>query len=77
MPDSAKPIARPNLRAMSDAELVELQMHANDWYVRQSRTLLQHRAAMGKLDKSLVHAKLQQQLTTAQRPQAPSGNVGA
>ena len=65
MPDSAKPIASPNLRTMSDAELVELQMHANDWYVRQSRTLLQHRAAMGKLDKSLVHAKLEQQLTTA------------
>lgn len=58
MPNDAKPIARPNLRAMSDPQLVELQMHPNDWYVRQSRTLLQSRAASGKLDKSLVHSQL-------------------
>jgi len=58
MPRGAKPIPRPNLGALSDAELVALQMHANDWYVRQSRLLLQVRAANGTLDKSLVHSRL-------------------
>ena len=58
MPKDASPIARPNLGAMSDAQLVNLQMHTNDWFVRQSRTLLQSRAASGALDRSLVHAQL-------------------
>ena len=43
---------------MSDARLVQLQMHPNDWHVRQARSLLQYRAASGKLDSSLVHSKL-------------------
>ncbi|MEO2027253.1 MAG: PVC-type heme-binding CxxCH protein [Fuerstiella sp.] len=58
MPQDAKPVARPNLSAMSDAQLVALQTHANDWYVRHSRTLLQSRAANGLLDTSLVHSQL-------------------
>lgn len=58
MPEGSKPVARPNLRVMSDAELVELQMHDNDWYVRQARTLLQSRLAVGKLDTATVHAQL-------------------
>ena len=58
MPKGGKAETQPNLRAMSDAELVELQMHANDWYVRQARTLLQYRASSGKLNLSLVHSKL-------------------
>ena len=33
---------------MSDDELVRLQMHKNDWYVRTARRLLQERAAAGK-----------------------------
>jgi putative heme-binding domain-containing protein len=33
---------------LSDAELVELQTHANDWYVRQARRVLQERAAAGR-----------------------------
>ncbi len=32
-----------NLRAMSDMELVDLQMHDNDWFVRQARIELQRR----------------------------------
>jgi putative membrane-bound dehydrogenase-like protein len=52
LPKDAKKIARPNLAALSDAELVGLQTHANDWYVRQARTILHHRAAGGKLDPS-------------------------
>ena len=58
MPKGAKPHVCPDLGSMSDAELVRLQWHSNDWYVRQARTLLQHRAATGKLDASSVHAQL-------------------
>ena len=65
MPKGAKPVARPNLAAMSDSELVSLQSHPNDWYVRQARTLLHSRAASGKLNKSLVHKQLQSLFDTA------------
>ena len=58
MPKGSKAFARPNLGAMTDAELVKLQTHTNDWYVRQARTLLQSRAAAKKLDTSVVHAQL-------------------
>lgn len=34
-----------NLSAASDIELVEMQLHPNDWYVRHSRRLLQERGA--------------------------------
>ena len=37
-----------DLRSSSNAELVELQMHANDWYVRMARKILQERAAAGQ-----------------------------
>jgi putative membrane-bound dehydrogenase-like protein len=37
-----------DLSRLSDLELVNLQLHPNDWYVRQSRRLLQERAADGK-----------------------------
>ena len=67
MPKGAEPAARPNLRELSDQQLVELQMHTNDWYVRQSRTLLQFRASQGTLDQPLVHAKLEEQFRTASR----------
>jgi hypothetical protein len=65
MPKGAKAIARPNLSAMSDAQLVQLQTHSNDWYVRHARTLLQTRAANGSLDKSLVHSQLEGLLQSA------------
>lgn len=39
-----------NLAAQSDAELVALQQHRNDWYVRRARVLLQQRAHEGRLD---------------------------
>lgn len=44
-----KPVA-VQLEALSDRELAELQLHANDWYVRTARRLLQERAADGKLN---------------------------
>ncbi|MCA9177134.1 MAG: c-type cytochrome, partial [Planctomycetales bacterium] len=36
------------LRSRTDLELVELQLHANDWFVRRARRLLQERAASGQ-----------------------------
>jgi putative membrane-bound dehydrogenase-like protein len=39
-----------DLAKLSDAELVKLQLHKNDWFVRHSRRLLQERAAAGRLD---------------------------
>ncbi len=41
--------AAVDLAQLSDAELVDLQLHKNDYFVRQSRRLLQERAAAGKL----------------------------
>ncbi|TWU51753.1 PVC-type heme-binding CxxCH protein [Rubripirellula reticaptiva] len=58
MPTGAAPTVRPNLGAMSDTELVQLQLHPNDWYVRQARTMLQSRAADQTLARSLVHSQL-------------------
>jgi putative membrane-bound dehydrogenase-like protein len=38
-----------DLAKLSDAELVERQLHNNDWHVSHARRLLQERAAAGKL----------------------------
>lgn len=46
-----------NLADLSDLELVEMQLHRNDWYVRRARVLLHHRAEEGKLS-SGVHGRL-------------------
>jgi putative membrane-bound dehydrogenase-like protein len=49
-----KPAAvHPDLSALSDEELVRLQRHKNDWWVRHARRLLQERAYAGKLDKKV------------------------
>lgn len=65
MPKEAKPIKRPNLEKMSDMELVGLQDHANDWYVRHARVLLHSRTLAGKLNKSDVHAGLNKMMSNA------------
>ncbi len=54
MPKGAKGVSPPNLPALNDAELVAMQLHKNDWYVRQARVILAHRAATGKLDDSVA-----------------------
>jgi putative membrane-bound dehydrogenase-like protein len=41
---------------MTDAELVKLQLHPNDWFVRKARRVLQERAAAGKLEKGTTDA---------------------
>ncbi len=46
-----------NLTALSNQELVELQLHRNDWYVRRARLILQQRAGEGRLD-ATVPARL-------------------
>lgn len=46
---NAKPVA-VNLASQSDAELVALQLHRNDWYVRHARRLLMERSVAGKID---------------------------
>ena len=38
---------RGDLAKLDDAELVQLQLHPNDWHVRHARRLLQERAASG------------------------------
>ena len=46
---NTKPAGELDLAKLTDAELVKLQLHPNDWYVRHARRLLQERAAVGKL----------------------------
>ncbi len=47
--DRARPVP-VDLAAASDAELVAMLGHANDWFARHARRLLQERAADGRLD---------------------------
>ncbi|MFV2067354.1 MAG: PVC-type heme-binding CxxCH protein, partial [Pirellulales bacterium] len=44
-----------DLKQKSDRELVKLQLHANDWFVRHARRILAERAAAGKLDPNARH----------------------
>jgi putative membrane-bound dehydrogenase-like protein len=44
-----KPVKDLNLAGLSDAELVKLHLHKNDWFVRHARRRLQERAAAGTL----------------------------
>ena len=46
--ESFKPV-RVDLASQSDAELVALHGHSNEWFVRTARRLLQERAAAGRL----------------------------
>src|SRR6056300_478797 len=62
MPKGVKGPKPFDLENLSDLELVELQNHSNDWYVRQSRVILQHRALTGKLNSEKVHQKLMKML---------------
>jgi putative membrane-bound dehydrogenase-like protein len=43
-------IPHGDLKKCSDAELVKLQLHSNEWFVRHARRLIQERAASGKLE---------------------------
>lgn len=52
-----RPVNDLNLAELADAELVRMQTHTNDWYVRHARRILQERAAAGKLE-ATTHASL-------------------
>ena len=54
--EGVKPV-QVDLGKASDAQLVEMQLHANDWYVRHARRLLQERGP-----KPEVHAALSKML---------------
>lgn len=45
-----------DISKLTDAELVKLQLHANDFFVRRARRVLQERAASGKLEKGTPDA---------------------
>jgi putative membrane-bound dehydrogenase-like protein len=48
-PSADKPRALPSdISKLSDAELIELHLHKNDWFVRHARRVLQERAAAGR-----------------------------
>lgn len=51
----AKPV-KVDLTKKTDAELVKLQLHANDWYVRHARRLLMERAHAGTLKADTTEA---------------------
>lgn len=55
-------LAAVDVASKTNAELVALQMHDNDWLVRHARRLLQERAAAGDR-MSEVHAALHKQLS--------------
>ena len=57
-----KPV-KVDLAQQSDEELARLQVHANEWYVRTARRLLQERAAAGK-DLGAAHRVLREILAT-------------
>ena len=54
-----------DLARLSDAELVQLQSHRNDWYVRQARCLLQERAAKPGWKGTAVHETLRKLLASS------------
>lgn len=57
---------RVNLDAATTEELITLQAHPNDWFVRVARRILQHRAAQGKITES-HHTQLWKQFSEQQQ----------
>jgi len=47
------PVVKPDLARLSDADLVKLQLHKNDWFVTHARRLLQERGPNGKVHEAL------------------------
>ncbi len=58
---NSKPV-RVDLKQFSDAELVEMQLHQNDWWVRRARLILQERGPNPEVAADLL-AQLQAQTT--------------
>ncbi|MCA9230850.1 MAG: DUF1080 domain-containing protein [Planctomycetales bacterium] len=51
--DSQAPV-QVDLQKLSDKELVELQLHKNDWFVRHARRILQERAVKNEIQPAAV-----------------------
>ena len=51
-----KPPSKLDLAKMSDEELVKLQLHRNEWFVRHARRILHERASAGKLAPKIASA---------------------
>lgn len=60
---NAKPV-KVDLKKLSSDELVKLQLHKNDWYVRQSRRILQERGADPELRAQLAEIALKHEDVT-------------
>jgi putative membrane-bound dehydrogenase-like protein len=67
----ARPVA-VDLAKLGDEELVRLQLHKNDWYVRTARRLLQERAAAGS-DMGPAHRALGR--SSAPTPTSPASSA--
>lgn len=63
-----KPVGKFDLAKQTDAELVRLLAHRNDWWARHARRVLQERAAAGKLEPA-TEAALRRML--AESPTVP------
>lgn len=50
-------LVKVDLQSASNEQLVKFQLHANDWYVRHARRILQERSIAGQ-DMSKTHAQL-------------------
>jgi putative membrane-bound dehydrogenase-like protein len=62
-----------NLAKLSDVDLVNLQLHPNDWFVRHARRLLQERFVAGKLESTTItalHSILRTNTNTTRRLRA-------
>jgi putative membrane-bound dehydrogenase-like protein len=59
------PKTQVDLTTLSDDELVKLQLHRNDWYVRRARRLLQERAGKQTWKGQPVHAALHKMLASS------------
>jgi len=58
-PKNIPPLKKFDLNQLSDLELVAIQSHENDWYVRKARVILQMRAANKTLNSTKVHPQLE------------------
>jgi putative membrane-bound dehydrogenase-like protein len=52
-----------DLAKLSDAELIKLQSHKNEWYVRHARRLLQERAHAGKITTDAIPSLIKMFIT--------------
>ena len=65
-----------DLAKSSDAELVKLQSHKNEWFARHARRLLQERAKDGKLDRKMVQPALVKMLARRRKRRCGCGRCG-